>query len=294
MAITTAIALSAAGLALSAGSTAASFAQAGKQRQLQKKAEAEAERAMADAKKELSINYSAKLGIQKEPYQQEREALISAGAQAIEAGREGERGSAETAGRIYALQQEGQQQIAEKMGTELTALDKATAVEDAKLRDARANLNLAEAEGAQVAAASAEEMGNAYTRDAFAGAANTVQQGLNFIPLYSKSQSARAYGQAGPTFQQGLTNPAIVASVNSQYGIDLSKAPTDPIKFQDFVTTNFSKDQIKSLNKMVLGLTPQTTTVVPPTPAAAAAPLAPLDFSWLNGGLGYGVKPYMK
>ena len=92
----------AASLAMGAGSTASSFAQAGKQRNLQKKAEAEAERAMAEAKKELNINYSAALGIQKEPYQQQREALISAGAQAIEAGREGERGAAENVGRIYA------------------------------------------------------------------------------------------------------------------------------------------------------------------------------------------------
>jgi len=291
MAITTAIALSAAGLAVSAGSTAASFAQAGKQRNLQKKAEAEAERAMADAKKELSINYSAALGIQKEPYQQEREALISAGAQAIEAGREGERGAAETAGRIYALQQQGQQQIASEMGQELTALDKATAVEAANLRTQRANLNLEEVAGAQAAAANAEQMGNAYTKDAIAGVASTVQQAASFVPLYSKSQSAQAYSQAGPTFQQGLTNPQIAQSVNSQYGIDLSKAPTDPIKFKDFITTNFSKDQIQSLNKMVSGLTTQTI-VTPPIPTAQNANPY-FDFGALSGLSGYGVKPYM-
>jgi hypothetical protein len=269
-----------------------SFAQAGKQRQLQKKAEAEASQALAEAKKELNVNYSAALGIQKEPYQQEREALISAGAQAIEAGREGERGAAETAGRIYALQQEGQQQIASEMGKELTALDKATAEEAAKLRNARAQLNLDVAEGAGVAASRAANAATSATEQGIAGVSSFVQQGANFIPLYSKSQAARAYGQAGPTFQQGLTNPGIVASVNKQYGIDLSKAPTDPIKFQDFVTTNFSKDQIKSLNQMVLGLTPQTNTVVPQAPVVTA-PLAPVDFSWLNGGLGYGAKPYM-
>jgi len=253
----------AASLAIGAGSTAASFAQAGKQRNLQKKAEAEAERAMAEAKKELNINYSAALGIQKEPYQQEREALISAGAQAIEAGREGERGAAETAGRIYALQQEGQQQIAKEMGQELTALDKATAEEAAKLRNARANLNLEEVAGAQTAAANAEQMGNAYTKDAFSGLASTVQQAAAFVPLYSKSQSARAYNQAsqnygaqlasGKSFQQSLTDPIVMDSLNRQYGIDLSKAPTDPIKFQDFITSNFTKDQIKKLNETALG-----------------------------------------
>jgi len=281
------------GLAGTAATTGMSFSQASKQRQLQTKAEAEAAKALADAKKELNVNYSAALGIQKEPYQLEREALISAGAQAIEAGRESERGAAETAGRVFALQQQGQQQIASEMGQELTALDKATAVEDAQLRDARAKLSLAEAEGAGVAASRAANAATQATMQGVAGVASMAQQAADFVPLYSKSQSARAYGQAGPSFQQGLTNPGIVASVNKQYGIDLSKAPTDPIKFQDFVTTNFSKDQIKSLNQMVLGLTPQTTTVVPQAPAVTA-PLAPVDFSWLNGGLGYGVKPYMK
>lgn len=261
MGLETAAVIGIAGLVTSAGSTAASFGQAAKQRNLQAKAEAEAERAMAEAKKELSINYSARLGIQKEPYQQEREALISAGAQAIEAGREGERGAAETVGRVYALQQEGQQQIAKEMGTELTALDKATADEEARLRIARANLNLAEAQGSQEAAANAEEMGNAYTKDAFAGITSTVKQAADFVPLYNKSQSAKAYSQAGPTFQQGLTNPQIAQSVNSQYGIDLSKAPTDPVKFKDFITTNFSKDQIQSLNKMVSGFIPQVSTI---------------------------------
>jgi hypothetical protein len=45
------------------------------------------------------------LGIQKTPYELEREAMLSAGAQATEAARESERGVAATAGRVYAGQQ---------------------------------------------------------------------------------------------------------------------------------------------------------------------------------------------
>jgi hypothetical protein len=261
----------AAGLAATAGTTAASFAQAGKQRNLQAKAEAEAEKSMAEAKKQLSINYSAALGIQKEPYQLEREALISAGAQAIEAGREGERGAAETAGRVYALQQQGQQQIASEMGQELTALDKATAAEAAQLRNSRANLNLAEVQGAQTAAANAQEAAQAATMQGIKGIASTVQQAASFVPLYNKSQAAKAYGEvssgygtnlaSGKTFQQALTEPSVIESVNKNFGIDLSTAPTDPIKFQDYITTNFNKDQIKSLNELVLGGIPQASKV---------------------------------
>jgi hypothetical protein len=252
----------AAGLAATAGSTVSSFAQAGKQRNLQKKAEAEAERAMAEAKKELSINYSAALGIQKEPYQLEREALISAGAQAIEAGREGERGAAETAGRVFALQQQGQQQIASEMGQELTALDKATAAEAAQLRNQRANLNLAEVEGAQTAAANAEQMGNAFTKDALAGVASTVQQAASFVPLYSKSQSARAFNDTQKTFEANKTSgllPKEISNLSYQqaitkpgvkmFGVDMSQAAKyTPNKFADFMTSNFTKEQLQQMN----------------------------------------------
>jgi hypothetical protein len=252
----------AAGLAATAGSTVSSFAQAGKQRNLQKKAEAEAERAMAEAKKELSINYSAALGIQKEPYNLEREALISAGAQAIEAGREGERGVAETAGRVFALQQQGQQQIASEMGQELTALDKATATEAANLRTQRANLNLAEVEGAQTAAANAEQMGNAFTKDALAGVASTVQQAASFVPLYSKSQSARAFNDTQKTFEANKTSgllPKEISNLSYQqamtkpgvkmFGVDMSQAAKyTPNKFADFMTSNFTKEQLQQMN----------------------------------------------
>lgn len=261
MGLETAAVIGIAGLASSIGGTAASFAQAGKQRNLQAKAEAEAERAMAEARKELSINYSAALGIQKEPYNLEREALISAGAQAIEAGRESERGAAATAGRVYALQQQGQQQIATEMGKELTALDRATADEEAKLRAARANLSLSEAEGAQLAARDAQEGAQAATMQGVTGIANTVQQGLNFIPLYSKSESARAFNESQKTFesnkssgllpseisqlsyQQAITRPGV-----NMFGVDLSKAAKyNPVEFADFMTSNFTKQQLQQM-----------------------------------------------
>lgn len=204
MGLETAAVIGIAGLATSAGSAAVSFGQAAKQRNLQSKAQAEAERALAEAKKQLSINYSAALGIQKEPYQLEREALISAGAQAVEAGREGDRGAAATAGRVYALQQQGQQQIAGEMGKELTALDKATADEEAKLRTQRAQLSQDEAAGAQLAARNAEEIGNANTTDAMKNVMGAVQQGVNMIPLFSQNQLAQqaAVGQMSLTPEQ--------------------------------------------------------------------------------------------
>jgi len=93
------------GMAATAATTTGSFIQAGKQRRLQQQAEADAAKAMADARKKLDVNYYESLAIQKEPYELEREALIAAGAQAIEAGRESERGAAAVAGRVQMAQQ---------------------------------------------------------------------------------------------------------------------------------------------------------------------------------------------
>jgi hypothetical protein len=93
MGVATAVAIG--GLAISAGTTAMSFVQAGEQKSKQRKAEAEAAKAMAEARKKLEINFTDKMAIKKEPYELQREAMLSAGAQAIQAGVESERGAAE-------------------------------------------------------------------------------------------------------------------------------------------------------------------------------------------------------
>ena len=151
----TAAVLGGVGTAVGLASAGMSFGQAAKQKQAQREAEQEAEKAMAEAKKALSVNYFKGLSIQKEPYELEREALAQAGAQAMEAARETERGVAPAAGRIQMAQQAGQRQIAGAMGQELTALERLTAEEESRLRDARAQLDLEQAAGAQLAAADA-------------------------------------------------------------------------------------------------------------------------------------------
>ena len=99
------------GMAISAGTAGASFAQAGKQRQLQKQAENDAAQALEEARKRTEVNYYEQLGINKEPYALEREALLVQGATGMQAAMEGdERGVAATAGRIQAEQNQAQEQ----------------------------------------------------------------------------------------------------------------------------------------------------------------------------------------
>lgn len=185
------------GLAATAATTTGSFIQAGKQRRLQRQAEADAAKAMEAARKKLEINVFEGLAIQKEPYELERQALLSAGAQAIEAGRESERGAAATAGRIQASQQEAQAGVRTAMGKELMDLEKLTAEEESRLRDLQANLDLNEVQGAQMAAAQAAEASQKATAEGIQGVGNFIGQAASLAPLYARKtgQSQKALGQ---------------------------------------------------------------------------------------------------
>jgi acyl-CoA hydrolase len=79
------------GLAATAGTTAMSFAQAGKQRKLMKEAEKAADTAMQEARKKLEVNVFDKLAINKEVYRDQREEFGRTAAAAIQAGVESER-----------------------------------------------------------------------------------------------------------------------------------------------------------------------------------------------------------
>lgn len=194
------------GLAATAGTTAASFTQAAKQKKIQRQAEADAKKYMEEARKRLDINFYDQLGIQKEPYELEREALLSTGAQAIAAGVESERGAAATAGRVQLAQQQGQRQIAAAMGQEMLGLEKLSAAEESRLRDAQVQLDLGEVSGAQLKAREAAKLGAAATQQGMQGITSLAGQLASFAPLYEKSASAREFNQlSSDAMDKGLT-----------------------------------------------------------------------------------------
>ena len=238
MAVTTAAIV---GIAATAGTTAMSFTQASKQRKLQRQAESEAAEAMSAARKKLDVNFYEQLAIQKEPYELEREALLSAGAQAIAAGQESERGAAATAGRIYMGQQAGQRQIAGAMGQEMLGLEKLTAAEDARLAGAQAGLDLATAQGAQLAARDAQEAATLANKQGIEGVTSFATQAVNAIPLFSKTKSARITGQIENvgSKQLGLQQSDIQKSIGSLGvvdNVDFSKVGSmSELQFKDFM-----------------------------------------------------------
>ena len=241
------------GLAATAGTTAMSFTQASKQKKIQRQAEQDAKQFMADARKKLEVNFYEQLGIQKEPYELEREALLAAGAQAIQAGVESERGAAATAGRIQMAQQEGQRKIASAMGQEMLGLEKLTAAEESRLRDAGVNLDLGEVAGAQLAARDAQKLAAQATQQGMQGVTALAGQVAGMAPLFEKTASVRQLGKlttdvekAGLSqkdFQQQLE---MLGAQNPTFGNLAGVGAMNPTQFQAFMG-GLSPEYLKSL-----------------------------------------------
>jgi hypothetical protein len=240
MAIATGTAI---GLGITAAATGASFAQSANQKKQQRKAENEAAKFLADARKKLDINFYEQLGIQKEPYELEREALLSQGAQAIQAGVESERGAAATAGRVQMAQQAGQRQIAAAMGQEMLGLEKLATAEDARLRDMQANLDIRESAGAQKAAAVAEARSAQALSQGLQGIASLGQQVTAALPDYKTSSSMKELNkmQKMATQKYNLSQGDLqksIASMGTVDGVDLSKVGgMSEIQFKAFMDT---------------------------------------------------------
>jgi hypothetical protein len=226
------------GLATTAGTTAMSFANAGKQRNLMKKAEESAATAMAEARQKLEVNVYDKLAIQKEPYELQREAMLSQGAQAIQAGVESERGAAATAGRVQMAANEGQAAIRTAMGQDLQQLEMLSAQEDSRLRDIGVQLDLEEVAGAQLAAANAQELGAQATAQGFQGVTSMASQLAEQAPLFEKTASARQTQKISNTLSGkgfGLDQAGIQQKLAAQGvvdGFDFSKVGT--LSAEDF------------------------------------------------------------
>jgi len=199
------------GIAATVGSTAMSFSQANKQKKLQKEAESEAEKAMASARGRLDVNYMEALSVQKEPYELQREAMLSQGTQATDAAQESERGAAAGAGRVQMAQNEAQGAIRTEMGKELTEIERLKVAEESRLRDLQTQLDLGEVEGAQMAARNAQEMAAQATAQGWEGVTSAATQVANLVPLYGYKKDAAVPGYSGPkasaTNNTTLVNP---------------------------------------------------------------------------------------
>jgi hypothetical protein len=237
----------------SAGASAAQASVAGSQA---KAALKDSEDAFKRAMNELTANQFAGLSLPTEAYEREREAILSAGAQAIGQAAEGEgRGVAAAAGRVQMAQQEGQRQIAGAMGEDLMKLEGLTAQEEARLAGARANLELAQAEGAQTAAAQFGAQRDSAITGAFSSLASAGQQYLQSSELYKKGEGQRELdrlnkeydnavkaGNLSATFKDASGNTLSFEEATKKLALyDKTFAPLEnmtPLQRQDFLIKN--------------------------------------------------------
>ena len=179
-------------------------------RKLQKESDADALKFREKADKFLEVNVYDQLGVQMKPYELERDALASVGAQSIEAGRESERGAAATAGRVFAGYSDAIRDIQTRQGQEMADLEKLSAAEDSRLKDIKTQLALDEAEGAQQASAMYEERAQQAKKNAISGVTSMLGQAAKLAPLYGtdfKSEQAAFGGlELSPEQMQKIGN----------------------------------------------------------------------------------------
>ena len=257
MAIATSTALAIGSLAATGVSTAASFGQARAQRKLQDQADRKAAEMMAEARKKLEVNVYEELAIAKEPYELQREALLTQGATALQAGVEVEgRGAAATAGRIQMAQQAGQAQTRAAMSQELRDLEKLTASEESRLRDIGVQLDLGEVEGAQIASREAAINRAQAMQQGIQGATSMVQQGLQFIPLYQQNRAAQQGAISQMTFDQSQVDAFGTVDTKSAQGIGLDPTAIGQMSGREFRQFNRA---LSPQQRQMLYMNPQYT-----------------------------------
>lgn len=198
-------ALTIASVATTAAGAGMSFAQANKQKKLYEQAQADAAKSMVEAKKAINVNYYEGLTIPTQAYKMEADILKSASAQALEAGREGDqRGVAATAGRVQAANTDAARGIRSDMADELYDLNKLTQTENRDIATKLANLNLAEAQGAQLAAKDAQEARSAAITQGFKSVASLSGQLAGAANLYGKSDQAKLVGDITKDYEQAV------------------------------------------------------------------------------------------
>lgn len=215
-------------LASSAVGSVMSFTQANKQKKIYEQAEADAAKSMVSAKKALSVNYMEALSIPTQAYEMERDIIKAAVAQSIEAGREGDqRGVAATAGRVQAAASDAARGVRADMSKELYDLDKLTQTENKSIATNLAELDLAEAQGAQLAARDAKEAQSAAITQGFAGIADLAGKGAAMLPLFEKTKGAKMFGD----LQKSYSDAAQSGKLSSDY-LD---AEGNPLDFQQAI-----------------------------------------------------------
>lgn len=210
--------LTAASIAAQAAGVIASARQSNQARKDLSAATLAAEEFVREAEKRLEVNEMERLAIAKEPYELQRQALLSQGTQLIEAGRESERGAAATAGRVFAGQAAAQRQSRVDMAGRIEEIQGLVAQEASRLRDLGMGINLEQAAGAQLAASEAAERRAAAQQQMIQGIGDLGLSIAEIQPLYAaQGKMARGLRRA---YRKGLKPTAEQLEYLQTLGLD--------------------------------------------------------------------------
>ena len=200
-------------LAQAGFSAGMSFGQAAKQDKLRKEAETEAGKKMDAARSRLEKNFMESLSVPKGVFDATMEALNSVAFTALDAAREGsQRGVGTVAQNVLNSQNDALRDVQSEREKQLFNLEAATAEEESRLRDARASLDLQEAEGAQMVAADATEARNDAIQQGIGAVTEGIGAGLEGASLYAVDKAKQK------AVLQGMSDDGLIDFNPSEYG----------------------------------------------------------------------------
>lgn len=244
--------LAAIGLATTAISAGASFAQANKQKKMMQEANAEAAKAMKEARKRLDVNVYDALTISDTPYERQREMFNAQTQQMMtgfqELGVQGMRGA--TAALAQGQQMQGQ--IADAKTQRLEQLEQMQAAEEGRLQDLGMQLNLQEVEGAQQAALDAQQARNAAIQQGISGIASVGEQMLSvnpvtgeaFFELYGKDKTGAGAGTTKSTTAPGDAFAKFSQDTQGQRNLSMDLATGRTIPTSSPSITSLNSDEL--------------------------------------------------
>jgi len=242
VASTVAIVGAAVGVAAAVASGAQAGAAAAKSKKAQREAEGQAKKKLEEAKKEIQRMPMQELSLDLQGFKAEQEASQVAAAQSIQAAQQGEgRGLAAAVGRTQMADIAQQRDARLDKASELQKLEMVKAKERQEASDKLTGLSLAEAQGAQEAAAQEEMMAQQYTQQAIGSGVEAVKGAAN---LYSAVQ-----GSFDPTGVKGATKSGMKSITSSG---DTQDIQDWMIANPNLIPPNVNVDNLGNLNDIEL------------------------------------------
>lgn len=231
-----------------------SVSQANKAAAERRKAENQAKKALGEAKRETEIMPMQELSLNLAAYEQSREAQQRGIQQVMSQAALDPRQAAAVGGRAMMAGIEGERGIRADQAKEMFELEKIKATERSEASDARKELAIGEAEGAQAAAADAVARQTAATQAAVQAGVEGLGSAMNLYSSVQGPYDPTSLGMASKSTLNKLgldgTKSAIVQNLpsNSQYTAEQIMAFTQPQTLAYLQSGALTAPQVRALS----------------------------------------------